>query len=89
VWQQFVQRNSDKAFRFVSVAVDTQGAEAVRPWTHRAGATFATVVDRENMLAALYDYKLVPNTTATVSEPMKYAPSNDGGGNDDGDSDAR
>jgi hypothetical protein len=61
VWQHFVQRNSDKAFRFVSIAVDTQGLEAVRPWTARAGATYPTVVDRENTLAALYDYKLVPN----------------------------
>ncbi len=61
MWQHFVQRNSDKAFRFVSIAVDTQGLEAVRPWTARAGATYPTVVDRENTLAALYDYKLVPN----------------------------
>lgn len=56
-----MQRNSDKAFRFVSVAVDTQGAEAVHPWTARAGATYPTVIDRENTLAALYDYKVVPN----------------------------
>jgi len=61
VWQRFVARNSAKDFRFVSVAVDTQGADAVRPWTTRAGATYPTVVDRENTLAALYDYKLVPN----------------------------
>jgi len=56
VWQQFVARNADKAFQFVSVAVDTQGAEAARPWTERAGATFPTVVDRDNALAAIYDY---------------------------------
>ncbi len=61
MWQQFVLRNSDKAFQFVSVAVDTQGAEAARPWTERAGATFPTVIDRDNSLAALYDYKLIPN----------------------------
>jgi len=61
VWQQFVQHNSDKAFQFVSVAVDSQGAEAARPWTERAAATFPTVVDQDNTLAALYDYKLIPN----------------------------
>jgi len=61
VWQQFVARNADKAFQFVSVAVDTQGAEAARPWTERAGATFPTVVDRDNALAAIYDYTLIPN----------------------------
>ncbi len=54
-------RNGDKEFRFISVAVDTQGAEAARPWHERAGATFPTVVDRDNTLAAIYDYKLIPN----------------------------
>jgi len=61
VWQHFVAHNSAKDFRFVSVAVDAQGAAAVRPWTERAGATFPTVVDRDNTLAPLYEYKLIPN----------------------------
>ncbi len=54
-------RNADKNFALVSIAVDAQGPEAARPWAEAAGATFTTVVDRENRLAALYDYKLVPN----------------------------
>ncbi len=37
------------------------GAEAVRPWVAAAGATFPTVVDGENRLAQLFDYKVVPN----------------------------
>jgi hypothetical protein len=41
--------------------VDNQGAEAARPWAEKAGATFPTVVDRDNALAAIYDYKLIPN----------------------------
>lgn len=41
--------------------MDTQGATAARPWTERAGATFPTVVDHDNTLAAVYDYKLIPN----------------------------
>jgi len=61
VWQQFVERHSGKDFQLVSIAVDTQGPEAARLWTERAGATFPTVVDRDNTLAALYDYKLIPN----------------------------
>jgi len=60
-WQQFVARNAGKAFQFVSVAVDTQGAAAARPWTEWAGATFPTVVDQENSLAAVYDYRVIPN----------------------------
>ena len=41
--------------------MDTQGAEAARPWAEAAGATFPTVVDSENRLAYVYDYKLIPN----------------------------
>ncbi len=41
--------------------MDNQGAEAARPWTEKAGATYPTVVDRDNTLAAIYDYKLIPN----------------------------
>ncbi len=54
-------RSAGKNFALVSIAVDAQGAEAARPWVATAGATFATVVDRENRLAQLYDYNLVPN----------------------------
>jgi hypothetical protein len=43
------------------VAVDTQGAAAARPWLERAGATFPTIVDSDNCLSAVYDYKVVPN----------------------------
>ena len=62
-WQHFVERNSDKGarFQFVSIAVDVQGAEAVRPWVEAAAVTFPTVVDSENRLAQLYEYKVVPN----------------------------
>ena len=41
--------------------MDTQGAGAARPWVEAAGASFPTVVDSENRLAALYGYKLIPN----------------------------
>jgi tetratricopeptide (TPR) repeat protein len=60
-WQQFVEQHQQDDFRFISVAVDMQGPEAVRPWVEAAGATFPTVIDRENRLAQLYGYKLIPN----------------------------
>jgi hypothetical protein len=41
--------------------VDAQGVEAARPWPEQAGARFPTVVDRDNRLAQLYGYKLIPN----------------------------
>lgn len=46
---------------FLSVAADIGGPEAVRPWHEAAGATFTTVVDSENRLGRLLDYKIIPN----------------------------
>ena len=37
------------------------GAETVRPWVAAAGATFPTIVDSENRLVQLFEYKVVPN----------------------------
>lgn len=37
------------------------GAEAIRPWVEAAGTTFPTAIDRDNRLAQLFDYKVVPN----------------------------
>jgi hypothetical protein len=45
----------------LSVAVDMGGAEAARPFPQQAGATFTTVVDAENVLGRLFDFKIIPN----------------------------
>ncbi len=43
------------------MAVDAQGADRARPYVERAGVTFTTVVDEENLLGRLYGFKAVPN----------------------------
>lgn len=40
--------------------MDVQGAEAARPWHKAAGATFPTLVDRENLIGRLYGLKAIP-----------------------------
>lgn len=35
--------------------------EAVRPWPEAAGASFPTVIDADNTLGRLLDYKIIPN----------------------------
>ena len=47
-WQQYIAQHGD--FSFLSVAADMGGAAAARPWHEKAGATFTTVVDAENIL---------------------------------------
>jgi hypothetical protein len=48
-------------FVFLSVAADVGGAAAAQPFHLKAVATFTTVVDAENTLGRLFDYKIIPN----------------------------
>ncbi len=41
--------------------MDAQGPDRPRPYVEQAGATFETVVDRENLLGSLYGFRAVPN----------------------------
>ena len=41
--------------------MDVQGPERPRPYVERAGATFRTVVDDENLLGQLYGFRAIPN----------------------------
>jgi tetratricopeptide (TPR) repeat protein len=45
----------------VSVAVETQGADAARLWVEKSGGAHPTVVDEHNLLGRLLDFKRVPN----------------------------
>ena len=45
----------------LSVAIDAQGAEKARPYAEKAGATFPTVVDEDNLLSQAYGFKAIPN----------------------------
>ena len=41
--------------------MDAQGPEKARPYVEKAGATFTTVVDEENLLGQLYGFNVIPN----------------------------
>ncbi len=43
------------------MAVETQGADAARPWVEEAGATYPVAVDQSNLLGRALDFKVVPN----------------------------
>jgi len=63
VWQQLYEsdRLSEAGVEILSVAMDAQGAHVARPFVEKAGATFPTVVDEENLLGQLYRFKAIPN----------------------------
>lgn len=58
-WQSFYEKHRDNNFEILSVAVDVQGADVVKPYIEGTG--FTTVVDQENTLANHFGFKIVPN----------------------------
>lgn len=43
------------------MALDTQGAEVVRPFSEGTEASFSTLVDPDNLLGQAFGFKVVPN----------------------------
>jgi len=60
-WQAFSLKHKGENFELISVAMDAQGPDVVRPFTEKAKATFTTVVDSADALWDLYGFDLIPN----------------------------
>ncbi|QOR68850.1 redoxin domain-containing protein [Cytobacillus suaedae] len=58
-WQDFYEKYKNEGFEFLSVSVDIQGAEVVKPYAK--DRSFTTVIDSENVFANLFGFKIVPN----------------------------
>ncbi|WP_254901146.1 thioredoxin family protein [Tuberibacillus sp. Marseille-P3662] len=54
-----MEQHKDKNFGILSVAVDGQGPDVVQPYIE--GTTFTTVVDADNKLVNMFNFKVVPN----------------------------
>ncbi|GIS65298.1 MAG: hypothetical protein CM1200mP3_15460 [Chloroflexota bacterium] len=48
--------NGEKV-EFLSIAIDMQGSEVVKPYLEKAKTTFTTVVDTENMFSREFGLK--------------------------------
>ncbi|MBM7616236.1 TlpA disulfide reductase family protein [Alkaliphilus hydrothermalis] len=58
-WQKFYEEHKDKNFEVLSIAVDINGADVVKPYAN--DFNFKTLIDSENILADHYGFKIVPN----------------------------
>ena len=61
VWQEFYQKYVGFALEVLSVAIDCQGVDLVRPFVEAAQTTFVTLIDQENLLSTAFGFKAVPN----------------------------
>ena len=50
-----------KKVEFLSIAIDMQGSEVVKPYLEKAKTTFVTVVATENMFSREFGFKKIPN----------------------------
>lgn len=58
VWQRFAHETD---LNLVSVAIDAQGSEAVRPFTEGTENSYPTLIDTDNVLGRTFGFKVVPN----------------------------
>ncbi|MGY4690777.1 thioredoxin family protein [Salibacterium sp. K-3] len=58
-WQEVYEKNKQHNFNILSIAVDGQGPDVVKPYTE--GTTFSTVVDEDNKLVNMFGFKKIPN----------------------------
>ena len=76
MWQEFYAKHKNQGIEVVTVAMDAQGADRARPYVEEAGAAYTTLVDEDNLLSRLFDFKAVPNALlideAGLLEYQKY-----------------
>lgn len=60
MWQQVYERHRDNGLEVIAIACDVQGVSAAKPWIEKSGATFTTLIDTDNTLAAMFGFNVVP-----------------------------
>jgi hypothetical protein len=61
VWQSLAEELQPLGTTVITVALDTGGDEAARPFIERAKATHPSLIDRRHVVADLYQFVNVPN----------------------------
>ena len=60
MWQALFEELQDQGFMVVTVAMDSRGVDAVRGPIQRAKTTYTSLVDRDHVVAELYNMVNVP-----------------------------
>ncbi len=82
VWQKLYTELEPKGFLPITVALDSAGNEAAGPWIRAANPTYPSLIDRQHLVADLYDMVNVPiavwiNEDGRIVRPPEPAGSND------------
>jgi hypothetical protein len=74
VWQALRQELHPKGLEIVTVALDTAGAEAARPWIERAKPEHPSLIDQAHLVDELFGVINVPNGIWIDEEGMIVRP---------------
>jgi tetratricopeptide (TPR) repeat protein len=82
VWQALYDDLRGKNFIPITVAFDSAGATAVKPWIDAANPTYPCLIDRSHIVAELYDMVNVPTAVWIDEKGRIVRPPESGGSND-------
>lgn len=82
VWQALYSELGGQGFLPIAVALESRGVEAARPWIEAAGATYPCLIDRQHVVASLYDMPNVPYAVWIDEEGRIVRPPEPAGTND-------
>ena len=82
VWQRLYEELGSSGFLPITVALDSGGNEAAGPWIAAANPTYPCLIDRQHLVAGLYDMVNVPTAVwidedGRIVRPPETAGSND------------
>jgi hypothetical protein len=78
VWQALYEELRDQGFVIVAVAMDSRGESAVRGPITKAGTTYVSLIDRDHVVADLYNMVNVPQAvwideSGTIVRPAEVS----------------
>ena len=62
MWQKFYAQHRGENFELLSIAVDVQGAQVVRPYAQKFAVTFPVAVDTADVFGHAFGLKAIPET---------------------------
>ncbi len=77
MWRKFYDELKDRNFIVIAVAMDSE-TDAARPWIEAAAADYPALIDRDHLVAELYNMVNVPQAvwideTGTIVRPAENA----------------
>jgi len=82
VWQKLYSEIGDLGFVPITVAFDAGGVEAAGPWIRAANPTYPSLIDRQHVVADLYDMVNVPMAVWIDEDGRIVRPTEPAGTND-------